>query len=83
MRAQAEFAQIPEARPLLGVTKADIAAALGNLGRHAEAKRVAEEALPLAQGVREHAKTEAALHMTLGIGHYQEGDPRRVPAISP
>jgi len=56
------------------MTMADIAAALGNLSRHAEAKAVAEGALPLVQGVRELAKTEAALHGTLGIGHYQEGD---------
>lgn len=74
MGAQAEFSQIPEARPLVGVTNADIAAALGNLGRHAEAKKIAEEALPLVQGVRHLAQTEAALHMTLGIGYYQEGD---------
>jgi len=75
-RAQEGFAKIPEARPLLGVTKGDIAVAFGNLGRHSEAKQVAEEALPLVQGMRELAQTEAALHMTIGIGHYQEGDSR-------
>ena len=73
-RAQEGFANIPEARSLLGVTKADIAAALGNLGRLSEAKQVAEEALPLVHGVRELAQTEAALHMAIGIGHYHDGD---------
>jgi hypothetical protein len=73
-RAQDGLASIPEARPLLGVTKADLAAALGNLGRHSEAGQVAEQALPLIQGIHELRETEGALHMTIGIGHYREGN---------
>ena len=71
-KAQAGFSKIPEARPLLGVTMADMAAALGNQGQHAEAKRVAEDALPLVAGEQMLRMTEGTLHMTIGIGCFLE-----------
>jgi hypothetical protein len=73
-RAAAKFRAIPEAAPLLGIATANAAAALGNLGRHVDAKRAALEGLPLVQQVRGLERTQAALHMTIGVANYLEGD---------
>lgn len=74
LQAAARFSRIPEAAPLLGITKADAAAALGNLGRHADAKVAALEGLPLVQQVRGLERSQASMHMTIGVASYLEGD---------
>jgi len=66
-RAESAFVGIPDAMPLLGVVQADIAAALGNLGRTQEAKSVAVDALPLVEKESMFRRTLGSLHMTIGL----------------
>jgi len=68
------FQKVPAARLLLGVCKADIAAAYGNLGRHDEAASFARESILLVSGDRRFAFTEAMANMTLGISLYMLGN---------
>lgn len=65
---------IPEAAPILGIVKQDIAAAYGNLGNTTEATRFAQDAISLVQGVKELACTEAMARMTVGITCYRSGN---------
>ena len=74
MRAHDLLTNIREAAPILGVVKQDIAAAYGNLGNTAEASRFAQDAIPLVQGVKELAYTEAMARMTVGITCYRTGN---------
>jgi hypothetical protein len=74
MRAYDLLTNIPEAAPILGVVKQDIAAAYGNLGKTTEASRFAQDAIQLVHGVKELAYTEAMAHMTVGITCYRSGN---------
>lgn len=74
MKAQDLLANIPESAPILGVVKQDLAAAFGSLGRLTEAKKYAQDAIQLVQGVGELAVTEAMAQMTIGNVCYSRGN---------
>jgi sulfatase modifying factor 1 len=74
MRAHDLLSTIPEAAPILGTVKQDLAAAFGSLGRLTEAKKNAQDSIQLVQGIKELAFTESMANMTLGIVSYNRGD---------
>lgn len=74
MRAHDLLSTIPEAAPILGTVKQDLAAAFGSLGRLTEAKKYAQDAIRLVQGIKELAFTEAMACMTSGIACYHRGN---------
>jgi len=65
-RAHARFETIREARPLLGIVKADLAAAYGNLQASDKAISYAEDSIAIVAGVQRLEFTEASARMTLG-----------------
>jgi tetratricopeptide (TPR) repeat protein len=68
------YEKIPAARYLLGISKTDLAAAYGNLGKIRKSARYAEAALEIVAGKETFAFTEAMAEMTLGNCLYQLGD---------
>ncbi len=77
MRAHDLLVNIPEAGPILGVVKQDIAAAYGALGRQSDAARFAQEAIELVHGVNGLVYTEAMAYVTLGVNSYLAHDGER------
>lgn len=74
-KAEAMFARIPQARFLLGICKADLAAAYGNLGNWEDAIRYAREAIDISAEDTQFLFTQAAASMTLGNALYSSGRP--------
>jgi tetratricopeptide (TPR) repeat protein len=64
-RAEADFDAIPAATFLLGIARADIAAAYANLEQWPNAARYARQAIEIARHDKAFAETEANAHMTL------------------
>jgi tetratricopeptide (TPR) repeat protein len=75
-KAEGLFAKLPDARPLLGICKADLPAALCNLGRYHEAAASARVAIWILSGDRRFAFTEAMAKMSLGNSLYMLGKPK-------
>jgi tetratricopeptide (TPR) repeat protein len=65
LKAHELFAQLPAARSLLGIAKADLAAAYGNLGRYRESLPYAQDAIAITANVPRLEFTEAMARMTL------------------
>jgi hypothetical protein len=74
MRAHDLLTNIPEAAPILGVVSQDLSAAFGSLGRLTEAKKYAQDAIRLVQGIKDLSFTEAMACMTSGIVCYHRGN---------
>lgn len=72
-KAESLFEKLPDARPLLGICKADMAAALCNLGRYQEAATYARVSIWIVSGDRRFAFTEAMAKMSLGNSLYMLG----------
>jgi hypothetical protein len=72
-KAESTFAEIPQARFLLGICKADLAAAHGNLGNWREAATQAREAIAISSEDPRFKFTQAAATMTLGNALYSSG----------
>ena len=64
-RAHDRFEGIREARLLLGISKADLAAAYGNLRQYRKAAEFAEDCISIVEGVKRLAFTEAMARLTL------------------
>ena len=64
-KAHEKFEGIREAKLLLGINKADIAAAYGNLGNYRRAADYAEDCISIVKGNARLAFTEAMARMTL------------------
>jgi tetratricopeptide (TPR) repeat protein len=75
--AHSAFAKIPEARLLLGVCKADMAAAYGNLRQFAKAAQLAREAIAITSTDCRFGFTCAASNMSLGTSLYMLGDSKQ------
>lgn len=71
------FQEIPIAQYLLGIVKADLAAAYGNLSEFPKAIKFAEESIAIIYEVDEFSLTEAMAHMTLGSSYCMMGDSQR------
>jgi tetratricopeptide (TPR) repeat protein len=65
LKAHELFAQLPAARSLLGIAKADLAAAYGNLGRYPESLSYGQDAVAITANVPRLEFTEAMARMTL------------------
>jgi hypothetical protein len=79
-RAHDRFEGIPDARLLLGISKADLAAAYGNIGEYHKAADFAEDAIAIVEGVARLAFTEAMARMSLATSRGilgQAGDSER------
>ena len=72
-KAESLFEKLPDARPLLGICKADLAAALCNLGRYHEAATYARVSIWILSSDRRFAFTEAMAKMSLGNSLYMLG----------
>lgn len=72
-KAESTLARIPQARFLLGICKADLAAAYGNLGSWREAASNAREAIALSSADSRFKFTQASANMTLGNALYSSG----------
>ena len=74
-KAERLFEKLPDARPLLGLCKADMSAALCNLGRYQEAATYARVSIWILTGDRRFAFAEAMAKMSLGNSLYMLGNP--------
>jgi len=74
LRAEADFDAIPAATFLLGIVRADIAAAYANLEQWPNAARYSREAIEIARDDKAFAQTEANAHMTLANALGSLGD---------
>ena len=74
LKAEADFDTLPQATFLLGITKADIAAAYGNLQKWSKAAKYACAAIEIAKHDQAFAETEANAHMTLAGALGTTGD---------
>ena len=78
-KAHDRFQRIPEARLLLGINKADLAAAYGNIGKYQESVDFAEDAIAIVAGDHRLNFTEATARLSLAtslgvLGRLTESD---------
>jgi tetratricopeptide (TPR) repeat protein len=74
IKAEQIFNNISSARYLLGICKADIAAAYGNLGKFQKAFKFAKESIAIIGTDHRFTFTLAAANMTAGFSSYRLGE---------